>query len=141
MKFASSSRQRSAWIDENPREVETKVVTKLYEDAKRMDWAYLPAQLHSVQYAKWVDDPEVGGRLREFLSPSDARVWIKDGPMKEWSRAVSGFGKYAALVQDAEDLPLKLVPKALGADWEADPGLSAQSRSGSLLGEERRRPS
>lgn len=103
-----------------PREVENKVVTKLYEDAERLDWTHLTPQQHSAQYAKWVDDPEVGGRLREFLSASDARLWIKDGPMKEWSRAVSGVGKYASLVRDAQDLPVRLVRKALGTDWQAD---------------------
>jgi hypothetical protein len=103
-----------------PREVETKVVTKLYEDAYRLDWTHLTPQQHSAQYAKWVDDPEVGGRLREFLSTSDARLWIKDGPMKEWSRAASGVGKYASLVRDAQDLPVRLVRKALGTEWQAD---------------------
>lgn len=104
-----------------PREVEAKVVTKLYEDANRLDWAHLTPQQHSTQYAKWVEDPDVGGRLREFLSTGDARVWIKDGPMKEWSRAVSGVGKYANHVRDAQDVPARLVNRALGAEWQAEP--------------------
>jgi hypothetical protein len=103
-----------------PREVEIKVVTRLYEDAERLDWAHLTPQQRSAQYAKWVDDPNVGGRLRKFLSAGDARVWIKDGPMKEWSRASSGVGKYANLVVNAQDLPSRLVNRALGADWHAD---------------------
>ncbi len=104
-----------------PREVEVKVVTKLYSDAKKLDWASLTTQQHSAQYAAWVDDPEVGGRLTEYLTSGDARVWIKDGPMKEWSRALSGVGKYASLVQGAVDVPAKLVNKVLGNGWVLDP--------------------
>jgi hypothetical protein len=104
-----------------PREVEMKVVTRLYADAKKLDWASLTPQEHSAKYAKWVDDPEVGGRLREYLSVGDARVWIKDGPMKEWSRSLSGVGKYAGLVDGAENVPIALACKVLGSDWELDP--------------------
>ncbi len=103
-----------------PKEVETKVVTRLYADAKELDWASLTPQQHSAQYTKWVDEPEVGGRLREYLSASDARVWIKDGPMKEWSRSLSGVGKYADLVDGADDTPARLVRKALGEGWHVD---------------------
>ncbi|MDP9092427.1 MAG: hypothetical protein DLM61_15675 [Pseudonocardiales bacterium] len=103
-----------------PKDVETKVVTRLYGDAKTLDWATLTPQQHSAQYTKWVDDPEVGGRLREYLSASDARVWIKDGPMKEWSRSLSGVGKYANLVDGADDTPARLARKALGDGWEVD---------------------
>lgn len=103
-----------------PKEVELRVVAKLYADARELDWASMTPQQHSAQYAKWVEDPDVGGRLREYLSDTDARVWIKDGPMKERSRALSGVGKYAELIEDSEDVPAKLVQKALGEDWTAD---------------------
>lgn len=97
-----------------------KVVTRLYDDAKTLSWATLTPQQHSSHYTKWVDNPEVGGRLREYLSASDARVWIKDGPMKEWSRSLSGVGKYASLVDGANDIPARLAQKALGKDWKVD---------------------
>lgn len=103
-----------------PKDVETKVVARLYEDAKRLDWVSLTPRQHSAQYTKWVDEPEVGGRLREYLSASDARVWIKDGPMKEWSRSLSGVGKYAVLVDGADDTPARLVSKVLGDGWQVD---------------------
>jgi hypothetical protein len=103
-----------------PRDIEMKVVAKLYADARELDWTSLTPQQHSAQYAKWVEDEEVGGRLREYLTHTDARVWIKDGPMKEWSRALSGVGKYSALIDDSDDVPTKLVHKALGPDWTVD---------------------
>lgn len=102
-----------------PKEVETKVVSKLYADATALDWAHLTPQQHSAQYTKWVQDPNVGGRLLEYLTNQDARVWIKDGPMKEWSRSISGVGKYAALVDGSYDMQDKLVRKALGEGWVA----------------------
>lgn len=103
-----------------PRELEQKVVAKLYAEAQQLDWASMTPQQHSAQYAKWVENPDVGGRLREYLNDTDARVWIKDGPMKEWSRAISGVGKYANLVPDSDDVPTKLAQKALGPDWIVD---------------------
>lgn len=103
-----------------PKEIEQKVVRKLYADAKALDWANLSPQQHSAQYAGWVADAEVGGRLCQYLAEAEARVWIKDGPMKEWSRSLSGVGKYAELVDGADDLPKKLVHKALGIEWDAD---------------------
>jgi hypothetical protein len=103
-----------------PKEIENRVVTKLYADAGDLDWASLTPQQHSAQYTKWVDDDDVGGRLREYLTDGDARVWIKDGPMKEWSRSCSGVGKYAALVEGAVDTQDRLVRNALGEDWRAD---------------------
>lgn len=104
-----------------PKEIESQVVSKLYADANAVDWAHLTPQQHSAQYTKWVQDPEVGGRLVEYLTAENARVWIKDGPMKEWSRSLSGVGKYANLVEGSDDTQAKLVRKALGAGWESHP--------------------
>lgn len=101
-----------------PREIEARVVTKLYADASLKDWASMTPQQHSVCYANWVEDPEVGGRLKAFLADSEVRVWIKDGPMKEWSRARSGVGRYADLIEAQIDIPTMLVKKVLGVGWE-----------------------
>ena len=49
--------------------------------------------------------PRLADAFDEYLSESDARVWIKDGPMKEWSRSLSGVGKYAALVVSQRTSP------------------------------------
>ncbi len=101
-----------------PPEVELAVVTRLYSDALKLDWSGLRPQQRSAQYDKWVDDPEVGGKLQGYLSPSGARVWIKDGPMKEWTRAHAGIGKYAKLLDDPVATQRKVVAKALGPEWE-----------------------
>jgi hypothetical protein len=104
-----------------PKEVETAVVTKLYADAEAVDWATMTPQEHSAQYAAWVDDPLVGGRLQEYVTAGDARVWIKDGPMKEWARSHSGIGKYSHFVEGADDVQALLARKAVGDGWQPDP--------------------
>ena len=105
-----------------PPAVESKVVAHLYADATTLDWANLTSREHSAQYERWVKDPEVGGRLREYLTDSALRVWIKDGPMKELSRARSGIGRFAKLVPGADQIPPRLVSRVLGADWTLQPG-------------------
>lgn len=100
-----------------PNEIEQRVVTRLFQDADHLDWAHLRPADRSAQYAKWVQDTEVGGRLTQFMTPEQARVWIKDGPMKEWARAVSGMGKYAPLVPQPGVTPAQLVHMALGPGW------------------------
>ncbi|WP_460841584.1 hypothetical protein [Nocardioides marmoraquaticus] len=105
-----------------PREIETKVVSRLYADAIDTDWPSLTSQEHSAQYARWLRDNEIGGRLREYLTEGEVRVWIKDGPMKELSRAMSGVGRYAALIPGADQIPARLVLKALGEGWEVVAG-------------------
>ncbi len=104
-----------------PKEIETQVVIKLYKDTATLDWASFTPHQRSAQYTKWVDDPDVGGKLQRYLTASDTRLWIKDGPMKEWSRSLSGVGKYASLIEGADDTPTRLVRKTLGADWELVP--------------------
>lgn len=104
-----------------PPSVEKRVVECLYTEALELDWSHLPPQKKSAQYNRWVEDPQIGGRLLEYMTPTAARVWIKDGPMKEWSRATSGIGKYAALVSGSGPVPLKLALKVLGEAWEAIP--------------------
>jgi hypothetical protein len=101
-----------------PDEIEKRVVARLYQDADHLDWAHLSVTARSAQYAKWIQDPEVGDVLTKFMTPEQARVWIKDGPMKEWARAVNGIGKYAPLVARPSATPAELIHKALGTDWQ-----------------------
>lgn len=101
-------------------DVEAQVVTRLFADADRLGWANLSVVERSAQYATWVADANVGGLLTEFMSASQARVWIKDGPMKELARARFGIGKYAPLMPGGAQRPEQLVRMALGDAWETD---------------------
>ncbi|MFG1879343.1 hypothetical protein ACGFIV_31335 [Sphaerisporangium sp. NPDC049003] len=103
------------------KDLEDKIAKKLFADAEALGWSYLTGDQRSAAYSQWMDDPEVGGRLREFLSNEKARVWIKDGPMKEYARARYGVGKYAQYVENPAAGARDLVARALGPNWEVVP--------------------
>lgn len=78
-----------------PEEQLTSVVTAIYDDADRKNWSAASPADRTRIYSGWVEDPRVGGILTRYMSPEQARSWIKDGPMKEYSRASRGTGRYA----------------------------------------------
>jgi hypothetical protein len=93
------------------------VVKKLFADASLLDWERLTTSEKTAQYATWLEEADVGGVLSDWMSPEEARVWLKDGPMKEFSRALAGFGTYAGLLDDHPRSPRVLVGAALGNEW------------------------
>jgi len=101
-----------------PADVERRVVAQLFTEADRIGWTDLSVAERSFQYSVWVADPNIGGVLTEYMSTSRARVWIKDGPMKEWARARSGVGKYTSLIPGDRHKAERLVSSALGKDWQ-----------------------
>lgn len=106
-----------------PVEIEEAVVRLLYSRAAELGWPHLTDAERTTQYQYWIDDPEIGGKLLLFIKkPEAVRVWMKDGPMKEYARAVNGIGKYAKFV-DTDKVELgALVTKALGPGWVEVPG-------------------
>lgn len=103
-----------------PPPVESEVVSYLYGQAAEVGWDTLTPQDRSRQYSRWIDDPNVGGVLIQFLSREDARVWIKDGPMKEYARSRSGLGKYATFVTGPVTKAADIVGRVLGTSWTPD---------------------
>jgi hypothetical protein len=103
-----------------PWEVEESIVSRLFADMERLGWAGMTLPQRTSQYAIWIADREIGQRLAEFMTPERARVWIKDGPVKEYPRALAGSGKYAPLVNGSANIA-DIVRRALGADWTSDP--------------------
>ena len=75
-----------------PWEVEESIVSRLFADMERLGWEGLTLPQRTSQYAIWIADREIGQRLAEFMTPERARVWIKDGPVKEYPRALAGSG-------------------------------------------------
>lgn len=71
------------------------IVAALYTDADDAGWAHLPSAERTRLYRQWIDDPRVGRILTRFMTPEQARSWIKDGPMKEYANARRGTGRYA----------------------------------------------
>ncbi|ACU70334.1 conserved hypothetical protein [Catenulispora acidiphila DSM 44928] len=103
-------------------EVEEKIVRCLFLEADALRWAHLPLGKKTEMYEKWATDPEIGGKLKDFMTLEQVRVWIKDGVMKEYARALYGEGKYAPLVPNPAASLDQLVNSALGSGWNALPG-------------------
>ena len=79
-----------------PALLRAQVVKAIYGDADRVGWQTLPLPDRTRAFNEWVEDDRIGGVLTQFMTPEQARSWIKDGPMKEYARALRGAGRYAA---------------------------------------------
>jgi hypothetical protein len=91
------------------------IVTALYADADKYGWTDLPPTERSRQYGRWIDDPRVGKILTKYMTPEQARSWIKDGPMKEYANARRGTGRYARFGRQGGTGARDVVIAALGA--------------------------
>lgn len=99
------------------------IVTALYTQADEIGWTALTPQERTRHYAQWVDAPDVGKILTGYMSPEQARSWIKDGPMKEYANACRGIGRYARFGRQGGTGPVDVAVAALG------PGASVVSGS------------
>jgi hypothetical protein len=93
------------------------VVTALYEEAHAKNWTHLPPRDRSQVYSAWVDDERIGGILTKYMTPEAARAWIKDGPMKEYGRALRGAGRYARFGGSGGTTAQEIIRAALGDGW------------------------
>ncbi|MGH7743469.1 MAG: hypothetical protein ACREQ5_01415 [Candidatus Dormibacteria bacterium] len=98
------------------------VVTAIYQDAEDAGWDTLRPADRSSAYDEWVEDPRVGGILTRYMTPEQARSWIKDGPMKEYSRANRGMGRYAEFGRTGGTEPADIVRSALSPGAVIVPG-------------------
>lgn len=104
-----------------PSELRHEVIETIYERLDRLHWEQLPDDERSVQYAAFVADPVIGGKLSPYMDEAGVRVWIKDGPAKEYRRAIEGFGPYATYSSRRLTGPADLVIQALGRGWSVIP--------------------
>lgn len=93
------------------------IVTALYDDAQAKNWTHLSPSDRSRAYSAWVEDERVGGVLTQYMTPEAARAWIKDGPMKEYGRALRGAGRYARFGRSGGTTAEDIIKAALGEDW------------------------
>jgi hypothetical protein len=105
-----------------PREQLASVVRALYADAEELDWEHQPPAERTRQYARWLRDNRVGGILTRYMTTESARSWIKDGPMKEFSRARRRAGRYAEFGRATGTSPEDVVRHALGDSWRIADG-------------------
>lgn len=101
-------------------DVEEAIVSRLFSDMERLGWAGMTPRQRTSQYGEWIKDAEIGQKLAAWMTPERARVWIKDGPVKEYPRALAGVGKYAPLANGSANV-VDLVQRALGTGWASDP--------------------
>jgi hypothetical protein len=99
-----------------PQEQLHSVIKAIYADADRLGWRYMSLQQRTSQYDQWVTDPGIGGVLNDYMSNENARSWIKDGPMKEYSRARQGAGRYAHFGSTQGPAAAQVAAHALGAE-------------------------
>jgi hypothetical protein len=97
-----------------PEETQAAVVTAIYQDADDHGWDNLSPADRSAVYDGWINNPRVGGILTRYMTPEQARSWIKDGPMKEYSQAKRGMGRYAEFGRTGGTSPADIVRTALG---------------------------
>jgi len=100
-----------------PSHIVNEVIAAVFADAERLNWENLSIPDRSKQYRTWLADPRVGGRLGPFLSSEETRLWLKDGPMKEYSRAMNGIGRHARLIASPHPTAGDIVARALGGQW------------------------
>lgn len=94
------------------------VITELYRQAVALDWELLPVGAKKLQYRRWIEDPLIGGRLRAFWDDHRIGTWIKDTPMKEYTRVQEGFGPMAVYAASRYvPAPEPLMQAALGTQW------------------------
>ncbi|MBR7833479.1 hypothetical protein KDL01_09395 [Actinospica durhamensis] len=104
-----------------PDNVRAEVIVELYRQADQLDWEMLSTREKTTQYQRWIDDPAVGGVLTKYLPAEEARVWIKDVPMKEFVRAQEGLNNFSQYVVRRFAGPEEIVKLALGQGWRVVP--------------------
>ena len=98
------------------------IIAEVYRRADHLEWIGLTQQERSTLYDQWLDDPKIGDVLTRYIPRDRARVWLKDVPMKEYTRARDGVGKYADLVRVRSPGPEAIAQQALGFGWNVTDG-------------------
>lgn len=105
-----------------PTDLRNAVAQAIIQRAIDLSWDDMSMAERSRIYEAWVDDPLIGGRLIAYIPRSRIRVWIKDGPMKEYARARRGLGPYAQYVTNPNNHEDEICAKVLGSAWIVKPG-------------------
>ena len=100
-----------------PDAIRREIITVIYRRLDHLHWEQLGTAERSEHYAAFVNDPAIGGKLSPYKDESGIRVWIKDGPAKEYRRAIEGAGPYAEYTDRKLGGPNELVDQTLGRHW------------------------
>lgn len=100
-----------------PKHIREDISRIVLKCAAEVGWDDLSNNRKSDFYEAWAADPKIGGRLAEYIPTERIRVWIKDGPMKEYKRAIRGLGSYADLVPEMKRYEEIICRKIMGSDY------------------------
>ncbi|MBO1031162.1 hypothetical protein IPV09_07410 [Tessaracoccus sp. SD287] len=100
-----------------PGELRREIIAELYRRLDALKWEERAQSERSAIYHRLVDDPVIGGRLAPHLPVDRIRLWIKDGPAKEYRRALEGVGPYAGFTTRRAAGAEGVVQAVLGKDW------------------------
>lgn len=108
-----------------PQAVRDHVIAALYKEFDLLHWEQLATKEKSEAYERFLTSPEVGGALDPHMDAGAIRVWIKDGPAKEYGRALEGVGSYAKYTSRIYPAPQEAIKKILGDGWSLTPNSMA----------------
>jgi hypothetical protein len=100
-----------------PAEIRVEISKKIMAHAVELGWEDLNLSERSSQYEKWATDPEIVALLSPHIPRERIRVWIKDGPMKEFVRARRGIGSYASYVPRDKPFEELIISRIFGVGW------------------------
>lgn len=100
-----------------PAHIREDVSRAILKRAGKLNWDDLSNRQKSEIYETWVTDADIGQKLALYIPLERIRVWIKDGPMKEYKRARRGLGPYAGLVPEAKEYEKIICRKVMGAGY------------------------
>ncbi|WP_329001921.1 hypothetical protein OHA18_02675 [Kribbella sp. NBC_00709] len=103
-----------------PKDVRDSVLTELYRQIGELPWMTMPGRHKTRCYSEWIEDPSIGGELADYQTAEGMRVWLKDGPLKEYARAIEGAGPYARYTTRRLTPPNEFLRTLLGQEWHVD---------------------
>jgi hypothetical protein len=107
---------------ETPRETREAVIRELYSQLEAIGWESMTNPQKTQQYSDWVDHPLIGGELADSMTAEGIRVWLKDVPLKEYTRALEGIGPCAQFARHRLTPASSMIHDALGSGWDILPG-------------------
>lgn len=105
-----------------PKDIREAVIRELYRQVGSLDWEGVSIRSRTAYYTRWVEDEAIGGELADYYTAEGMRVWLKDGPLKEYARALENFGSYAIYATKRLSPADEFVAQVLGDSWKIKTG-------------------
>lgn len=104
-----------------PEPIRLEIFAELARHFDAMRWEEVSSPAATEMYDRFVKDPKIGGRLAMFMPMEKIRPWIKDGPAKQYRRALEGVGPMAQMTTREYPGPQSVVRLAMGSEWTLRP--------------------